>query len=256
MAVNTLPRVASNQSSKASAPYLRDRTEPVPTTIVSLEIMMPSYVRSFAVLMLGLTAAGQGPSVVAAQSAKSTTAAPNATTFLKGKHEQISKVLKAPGKSSADAAKRSAALNQLLGGLFNYPELAKRSLDTHWKARSEAQRQEFVGLLKQLIQRNYERNLTRTLQYKIRYVGEAPTADGVSVQTLARATNKGRAEPVSIDYAVHKTAGGWQVYDVTTDGVSLGRNYRNQFNRIIKKDGWDALMKRMRAKIASGEDSL
>ena len=42
---------------------------------------------------------------------------------------------------------------------------------------------------------------------------------------------------------------GWVVYDVVTDEVSIANNYRSQFNRIIRKESYDALVKKMKRKL-------
>ena len=46
-----------------------------------------------------------------------------------------------------------------------------------------------------------------------------------------------------------RTGRHWRVSDVTTDGVSMVRNYREQFNRIIDRDGWDELISRMQRRL-------
>jgi ABC-type transporter MlaC component len=44
------------------------------------------------------------------------------------------------------------------------------------------------------------------------------------------------------------------VYDVITDDQSLLENYRAEFNKIINKDGFDALLKRMKKKLDEKND--
>ena len=48
--------------------------------------------------------------------------------------------------------------------------------------------------------------------------------------------------------------GHWVVYDVVTDEQSMLENYRAEFNKIINKDGFDALLKRMRKKLDEKEE--
>ena len=48
---------------------------------------------------------------------------------------------------------------------------------------------------------------------------------------------------IPIDYAMEKTGGGWKVYDVVIDGVSLVTTYRGSFNDQIQKGGIDGLVK-------------
>jgi phospholipid transport system substrate-binding protein len=48
--------------------------------------------------------------------------------------------------------------------------------------------------------------------------------------------------------------GKWVVYDVLTDEQSMLENYRAEFNKIIAKDGFDALIKRMKKKLEEKEE--
>lgn len=54
---------------------------------------------------------------------------------------------------------------------------------------------------------------------------------------------------MAIEYRMKRTTSGWMVYDVITDDVSIVRNYRSQFNRIIRRKSYDHLVKKMRSKI-------
>ncbi len=55
-------------------------------------------------------------------------------------------------------------------------------------------------------------------------------------------------EPITVDYRLKQDSGAWKVYDVTVDNISITANYRNQFNRVINNQGFDALMKEMQTK--------
>jgi phospholipid transport system substrate-binding protein len=92
------------------------------------------------------------------------------------------------------------------------------------------------------------------LSFEVQYLGETAQDDSVVVRTRARSRENRRAQPVEIDYLMHRDANGWRVYDVTTDGVSLVDNYRGQFNRIIDRDGFDGLLRKMQSRIASGNE--
>ena len=91
--------------------------------------------------------------------------------------------------------------------------------------------------------------LERTMNYTVTYDGADVRGQVVTVRTLARSGTNGRAPAVSIDYQMKKVGNVWRVFDIATDGVSLVRNYRTQFNRIITRDGWDALIARMRDRL-------
>nr|MBI3614092.1 ABC transporter substrate-binding protein [Nitrospirota bacterium] len=43
-------------------------------------------------------------------------------------------------------------------------------------------------------------------------------------------------------------SGDWVVYDIIVDGISLVRNYRGQFERIIRAESYAALVEKLRKK--------
>ena len=55
---------------------------------------------------------------------------------------------------------------------------------------------------------------------------------------------------IKVDYVLRKDAAGkLRCFDVVTDKVSLVSNYRAQFTKIIKKDGFPALIAKMKKKL-------
>jgi len=136
--------------------------------------------------------------------------------------------------------------------LLDYDALAQASLRAHWDARSDAERREFTQVLKQLVQRAYRRNLDRTVNYDVSFEGETQQADRFVVKTVAKSRKDAREEPISIDYVVRKSGDSFRVADIVTEGSSLVNNYNQQFNRIIKKDGFPELLRRMKGKLGEG----
>jgi phospholipid transport system substrate-binding protein len=170
--------------------------------------------------------------------------------MLKRTHKTINRLLKekaTPG--SALEKKNKEKMKKTINAFLDFSELAKLSLGKHWDARSEKERDEFVEILKDLIERNYIKQLKNNLGYKLEYKNEKVIGDSALVATVVRVEKDGRTTEVSIDYQMRKTSKGWMVYDVITDEVSIVKNYRSQFNRIIRKDSYQALVKKMQQKL-------
>lgn len=172
-----------------------------------------------------------------------------ATRYLRSRNEDANRVLQRPATTDAARAARSQEVTQILSNLLDFQELSRRALGTHWDALTEAQRREFAGLLQQLVERNYQANLERVLDFDVSYTAEQQTADGTTVTTSARSRTERRQPPVEIAYTLHLQGTTWRVFDVVTDGVSLVRNYRNQFNRVIAEHNFDGLLRRMRERL-------
>jgi phospholipid transport system substrate-binding protein len=61
----------------------------------------------------------------------------------------------------------------------------------------------------------------------------------------------GKPEVVEVVYVMHQTPEGWKVEDIITDGVSLAKNYKFEFNKILKDKGIDELISRLEARSPS-----
>lgn len=196
---------------------------------------MTAPLRVFALLaslLLSLPALAQAQDPAAAQQ------------FLERNQERAQELLRQrPG------TRRDAQLTELLNTMLDYEELSRQALRDHWEARSAEEQQAFVDLLRQLVEKSYTNSLEQTLSFEVSWENAEARRDGVQVESVARSRNDRRAEPVSIDYRLRLVEGQWRVYDIRTDGVSLVRNYRRQFNRIIERDGWDGLLGRMRERL-------
>jgi phospholipid transport system substrate-binding protein len=196
-------------------------------------------------LLSALFLAAAVPAISAAQDGP-------AARFLKRKHDQAERLLRRAPQNDRDRARRTAQLDAILGDLLDYRAVSEQALDSTWGERSEAERAEFVTLLRQLVERSYQESLQRTLDYQIRWGDEVARGDAVLVTTTARSRRNRRAPEVTIEYRLKREGDRWVVVDVVTDGVSMVRNYRNQFSRILRRDGWDGLLGRMRTRLAEG----
>jgi len=139
-------------------------------------------------------------------------------------------------------------VDEIFDSFLDYEGLAKDSLGQYWDERSDAEKKEFTEVLKKLVRNTYRANLKKTLKYDVEYKGEDQAKKGVLVKTVAKSKTNTREEPISIDYAMHEANGSWIVHDIVTEGSSLVGNYKSQFGKTIKKQGFDALLKKMKKK--------
>jgi phospholipid transport system substrate-binding protein len=187
----------------------------------------------------------------AAEVGVSAAEAAKAERFIQTKHNKVRQVLRTP-----DTPKRAEKLTVLLGEFLNYERLTQLALDKEWAKRSPKERDRFVNLLRQLVERQYQRNMESTLRYKVKWVGTEPIETGVKVKSSARSITKKRQPPITIDYSMSPAGDEWKVFDIFTDEVSLVLNYKRQFRRVIRDEGWSGLIGRMEKKLNAEEDDL
>jgi len=168
------------------------------------------------------------------------------TDQLRAQIDRAVKLLEDPElKKEGRQRDRRAAVRQVANDIFDFSETARRSLARHWAARTQAERDEFVQLFSDLLERSYISKIELYGGEKIRFVGESIDADGAIVRTRL-VTKQGTEIP--IDYKMHLRGDRWLVYDVLIEGVSLIANYRTQFNKIITTSSFQELVKKMKTK--------
>jgi phospholipid transport system substrate-binding protein len=156
-------------------------------------------------------------------------------------------------KGSPAEQKQKSEIKQLAATLLDYDELAQKSLAAHWDKLTPAQRTEFVATLRELIERNYVKQLRTNLDYQVQYKGEETDDAQATVTTVVKVKSAGKSTDAEIIYKMKKSPDGWHVWDVITDEVSLVKNYRTQFNKIITEQSYDALIKKMKSKLKDNE---
>ncbi len=172
--------------------------------------------------------------------------AAQAEDFMKDKHAELTSLVK---------QNQDKKLEAMFDEVLDYDALAKASLGDEWDARTPEERAEFQKVLTQLVRGAYRKNLKKTADYDVTFKGEEPGKDGTLVRTEAKSRKNVREEAISVDYLMHQVGGKWRVRDIVTEGSSMVGNYKSQFRRIIKKDGFPELLKRLKNKVAKGDVS-
>lgn len=166
------------------------------------------------------------------------------TDGLKSTIDQVLNVVTDP-QYKDDRGARRAKLRRIINPQFNYVEMGKRSLASNWKKLSPKERKAFVILFGKLLENSYASKIEAYQDEKIDYVDEIVKGKYAMVKTtVAR-----KADTVAVNYKLLKSKRGWKVYDFIVEGVSMVRNYRSQFTKIIRKDSFAVLMDKLTKKV-------
>ena len=151
--------------------------------------------------------------------------------------------LEASHAGPPDFGRARIEIRRVASELFDFDEVARRTLSRHWAARTPAERTEFVRLFTDFLERSYVGKLEAYAGEKIVYVGEI--VDGRYATVRSRILT-GRRTDTGLDYQLHLAKGRWKVYDLLIDGIGFVSTYRSEFNRVIQSSGYDDLIKRLR----------
>jgi len=175
------------------------------------------------------------PSVGAAKPVKP------ARNIIVDKHTELHACIK-EGKSAEDVREKATLITN---SFVDFDELARLTIQCHWKEINKERRKEFAKLFKGVVQRSYVRHLQPSKKVVIITKAHIKHKNGKrAVFALIRLDDV----EVRVEYRLHKPVDkkGWWVYDIIIDDVSLVRNYRAQFHKILKRGGIKRLLATLR----------
>ena len=185
------------------------------------------------------------------QTSQAVAAPAPATHFLKSRVIEVLKLAALPTPDAKTKSQIDQQLLSLIKPLMNFPEMSRASLGKHWDTRSKEEQKRFISLFEDLVFHSYIKKI-RSAQtgYRVEYEDESPKQGGAIVEALA-VTSKMETELRFVLNAKAQDKGSaiYVAEDIVIDEVSLVQNYREQFNKIITKDGFEALIKKMETQI-------
>jgi phospholipid transport system substrate-binding protein len=165
----------------------------------------------------------------------------------------VNKVIKTLADPTFKAKPRDVKITEIgniIGEVFDFTELSKRTLGREWKKMDAEQQEEFTELLRELLQGVYADRLLAYTDQKIVFDKEIELKKGRAEVQSNIVLSDGRKVPIF--YRLTNKSGQWKVYDLIIEGVSLVKNYRTQFREIIAKDSPEKLLEIMREKVSKG----
>lgn len=141
------------------------------------------------------------------------------------------------------------AIRRVVNNGFDFREAAERALGREWHARTSTERDEFVRLFADVLERAYISWIASRANVHgglaIRYLGESIHGNHATVLTMIASREGGE---IPLQYRMIAHGDRWAVYDVLLDGISLVENYRAQFSRVIRRTSYRELVAQVKAK--------
>ncbi len=178
--------------------------------------------------------------------------------FVRTQQDQLRTLLHQPASPARDT-QVGAALSKMV----DYDEMTHRAFGEpcavdapgctdHWAQLSDAQKTEVSSLLRRLVEKNYQKNISKTLDYNVSYQGASPSGGDSVVHTEATSISKPRDPTILVDYVVRGAPGAAHVVDIITEGSSLTKSYYDQFHRMLTNpdQGYAYVVKKLNDKLA------
>lgn len=150
---------------------------------------------------------------------------------------------------------RLARARRLVADVADMSGAAATALGPEWETRSAAEREEFVTLFGEVLERAYVGRLAGAVRAAggivTSYGDEVVSGDEARVRTALRGLG---GHDLRVEYRMTLRGPRWRVRDIEVDGVSTVENYGAQFKRLLRHGSYLGLVDQLRAKL--GEETL
>lgn len=134
---------------------------------------------------------------------------------------------------------------------FDFPRMTRIAVARNWSLASAAQQAALTAEFKTLLVRTYSTALAayRNQVIEFRPLRAAP-GEEVTVRSVVRQSG---TATIGMDYDMERLPGGWKVYDIKIDGMSLVTTYRETFASKVRESGVDGLIRTLSEKNRQGD---
>jgi len=150
---------------------------------------------------------------------------------------------------SPEEIKENDDLSYRALALFDIRKISRKILGKYWKERSLTEQKVFIDLLSQMFIKEAFKNSGKFFSALELIYGQT-TINKSQAKVPLIVVHEKEGE-IIIDFHLHKYHDQWQVVDVDLDKISMRSNLRSQLYKIISKNGYQELVRRMKEKLAS-----
>jgi len=129
---------------------------------------------------------------------------------------------------------------------FDFERVTQIAMGRNWAKANPSEQKQIIAEFGRLLTRTYSNAIASLKDLEVEVKSTRITTANVDVTVKTQMI--GRPQPVVIDYGLINGPGGWKVYDVTVEGISLVAAYRDEFGGLVSSSGVPGLIEALKKK--------
>ena len=150
-----------------------------------------------------------------------------------------------------EPAKLYKLVDEVLLPHFDVEYAARAVLGPTWRTATEDQRKRFIQAFYHSLLNNYGDALVDFTGDRIKVFPLTVAADATRA-TVRTEVKRGNGQKVPVNYTLRKTEAGWKAWDVTIEGISYVKSFKEDFAGEISQKGLESVIQRLEAQAAPG----
>ena len=146
-----------------------------------------------------------------------------------------------------EEVKKNDILSYRALALLNIREISRKALGKYWKKRSLTEQKVFIDLLSRMFIKEAFPNSGKFFSALKLIYGQTTINESKANVPLTVVHEK--EGEINIDFHLQKYRDQWQVVDVDLDEISMRNNMRSQLYKVISKNNYQELVRRIKEKL-------
>ena len=136
---------------------------------------------------------------------------------------------------------------EIVRTIFDFKAISRLTVGRYWKKFDPSQKEAFTDVFSQFLGNTYIRQIQGQYQNeKVVFLGQKMISESRAL-VKSKIIREGVETP--INYRMYMRKDNWKIYDVKIEGVSLVKNYRDQFRKLLLKESPAQLIERVAKKL-------
>jgi len=166
---------------------------------------------------------------------------------LRGPVDKIINTLQDPQYQGPSGKKKQAdKIWVIVKDIFDFKKISMLALARNWKKFNSEQKETFINSFTTLLGETYIDKIQGGFQdEKVIFLSEEKLTQS---KALVKTKIVRQSIDIPVNYKLYLKKDKWKIYDINIEGISLVKNYRSQFKRLLLKETPDQLIKRLKKK--------
>jgi phospholipid transport system substrate-binding protein len=177
----------------------------------------------------------------------------DASKYIQNLGDQALGVISNPKFGPNDKQK---ALEKMFSNSVDFPWVGRFVMGHFWREASEEQKSRYLQEYQKFLVLHYTSRFTQYTSGTFKVTSSRDDGDNECTVSMELKSDEPNAEPVLVDYRVRKEDGGFKIFDVIVEGVSLITTQRSEFASVITNNGIDYLINKLAEKSKTGDIHL
>jgi phospholipid transport system substrate-binding protein len=171
--------------------------------------------------------------------------------FMQTISNDVIKILDNPAYN--DNAKQ-AELTKQFNAYIDSDWMGKFVMGRHWRTLKKPQQDQYLAVYKTFLTKTYVGKFKKYTGKEVIKITDSKQLSAPSEYYVSSIISAPKQEDLNVGYRLKTTGSCFKVTDIVGEGISLINTERQDFNAVMNRKGFDALIQLLNEKIAHGGD--